>query len=315
MVDPAEAAYGVVAMNAMGQAAHIRLQLSSRAENVPLVRQALSGLAAAIGLSPADLNDIETAVTEACNNVSVHAYDGGVGPLEVELFAGGATMVVTVRDRGVGLALDGVARVEFPSDVEGELAGIGVPSIRALARNARWREPAGGGTEVEMTFSTGSLADDGVGSGHAFAEPFCHDGGRYTEAIEVGMAPLSVAQGVLPRLLRVMAARAHFSIDRHADVQRIGSVVLLADPSMWSAAGVHARLVAGGDSLEVAIGPLSEEDVARVVVAACAAEPNLRVSAERRAGRPQRLVLRLDRSPAVRRSGARPAHKRALHGP
>ncbi len=315
MVDPAEAAYGAIAMNAMDRVAHIRLELSSRAENVPLVRQALAGLAAATGLSAADLNDIATAVTEACNNVSVHAYDGGEGPLEIELFVRRETMVVTVRDRGVGLALDGVARVEFPSDVDGGLAGVGVPSIKALARNARWSEPAGGGTEVEMTFSTGSLAWEGVGSGHALAEAFARTGDRSVEAVEVGMAPLSIAQGMLPRLLRVMAARAHFSIDRHADVQRVGSVVLRADPSMWSASGVHARLLAGSDSLEVAIGPLSEEDVARLVVAAYATEPNLRASAERLAGRPQRLMLRLERSPTARRSRARPAPKRTVHGP
>ena len=315
MVDPAEAAYGAIAMNAMDRGAHIRLELSSRAENVPLVRQALSGFAAATGLSVADLNDIGTAVTEACNNVSVDAYDGGEGPLEIELFVRRETMVVTVRDRGVGLALDGVVRVEFPSDVDGGLAGVGVPSIKALARNARWSEPDGGGTEVEMTFSTGSLAWEGVGSGDTFAEPFSPAGSRFGDAIEVGMAPLSIAQGVLPRLLRVMAARAHFSIDRHADVQRVGSVLLRAEPSMWSASGVHARLLTGTDSLEVAIGPLSEEDVARLVIAAYATEPNLRVSAERLAGRPQRLVLRLDRSPTARRSRARPAPKRTLHGP
>jgi serine/threonine-protein kinase RsbW len=315
MVDPAEAAYGAIAMNAMGQAAHIRLELSSRAENVPLVRQALSGLAAATGLSPTDLNDIGTAVTEACNNVSVHAYDGREGPLEVELFAGDDTVVATVRDRGVGLALDGIATVEFPSEVDGEPAGIGVPSIKALARNARWSEPPSGGTEVEMTFSTGSLAWEGIGSGYALVGPFSADGSRFSGAIEVGMAPLSVAQDVLPRLLRVMAARAHFSMERHADVQRVGSVVLLTDPSTWSPSGVHARLLACGDSLEVAIGPLSEEDVASIAVAACATEPNLRVWTERLAGRPQRLVLRLDRSPTTRRSGARRAPKRTLHGP
>ena len=51
------------------------------------------------------------------------------------------------------------------------------------------------------------------------------------------------------------------------------------------------------DSLELAIGPLSEEDVATLALAAYATEPHLRASAERLAGRPQRLVLHLDRSP------------------
>ncbi|HTZ64024.1 MAG TPA: ATP-binding protein [Solirubrobacteraceae bacterium] len=283
----------------MDRSAHVCLELSSRAQNVALVRQALRGLADATGLFPADLNDIGTAVTEACNNVSAHAYEGREGSLVVGLLARGATIVVTVRDRGVGLALDGGAPRVFPSDVDGELAGIGVPSIQALAKGARWSEPSGGGTEVEMTFSTGSLDWKGVGSGYAFAEPYSTEPGSLAEAIEVGMAPVSVAERVLPRLLRAMADRAHFSVERHEDVQRVGSAALLADPSMWSASGVHARLVASGSSLEVAVGPLCEEDVARVAVSACATEPNLSVSSERLAGKPRRLVLRLDRSRAV----------------
>jgi serine/threonine-protein kinase RsbW len=293
----------LIAMSATGRAAHVRLELSSRAENVPVVRQALSGLAAATGLSPADLNDIGTAVTEACNNASVHAYGSGEGPLEVELLARDATMVVTVRDRGVGLAFDGGAPVEFPSDVDGELAGIGVPSIEALARSARWSEPADGGTEVEMTFSTGSLAwedaslDRGLG-GSAAAQPNSLDG-----AIEVGMAPLSIARSVLPRLLRAMAARAHFPFDRHADIQRVGSVVLSADASVWASSGVQARLTAGGDAVELAIGPMSKEDVSRLALAARAIEPGLRASHEHLDDERQRLVLHLQRSPIERRAG------------
>jgi anti-sigma regulatory factor (Ser/Thr protein kinase) len=297
-------------MNAKDHAAHLRLELSSRAENVPVVRQALSGLADVISLPPADLRDIGTAVTEACNNVSVHAYRGREGPLEVDLIARDTTTIVTVRDRGMGLSLDGATRVDFPSDVDGELSGIGVPSIKALTRSARWTEPAGGGTEVEMRFSTGSLAWEDVGSGYAFAEHLYTAPGRPANAIEVGIAPLSIARGVLPRLLRVAAARADFSIDRHADIQRVGSVVLLADPSIWAASGVHARLAARGDSLEVAIGPLSDEDVARLVVAVRATEPRVRASAERLLGRPLRLVLQLPRSPN-RASGARPTPNEA----
>jgi anti-sigma regulatory factor (Ser/Thr protein kinase) len=292
-------------MNAMDQAAHVRLELSSRAENVPVVRQALSGLASATGLSAAHLNDIGTAVTEACNNASEHAYGNGEGPLEVELLARDASMVVTVRDRGVGLALDGGAPVEFPSDVDGELAWIGVPSIKALARTASWREPAGGGTEVEMTFSTGSLAWEGVGSGHGFSGPTATEPGSLEGAIEVGMAPVSIARSVLPRLLRVMAVRAHFSFERHADVQRVGSVLLSAD-GRWASSGVQARLMAGSDSLELAIGPMSQEDVSRLAVAARTVEPELRTSAEHLDGGLQRLVLHLQRSPLEQRAATPP---------
>ncbi len=38
-----------------------------------LVRQMLAGVAEAVELDANDLNDISTAVTEACNNVVLHA--------------------------------------------------------------------------------------------------------------------------------------------------------------------------------------------------------------------------------------------------
>ncbi len=304
--------------------AHVRLELSSKVENVPLVRQVLNGLAAATGLAVPDLNDIGTAVTEACNNASVHAYGDGEGPLEVEFRAGDKAMVVTVRDRGVGLALDGNAPVEFPSNVDGELAGIGVPSIKALAKTVSWSEPAGGGTEVEMTFSTGLPARDGAGSGHGLSGG--HDLSRLTATeprsldgtIVVGMAPAAIACSVLPRLLRVMAARAYFSVDRHADVQRVGSVLLPAGGSIsadgsrsaeglsWDSSGVQAQLTAGSDSLEIAIGPVSEEQVSRLAAAARAVEPELDMSTEQLDGGLRRLVLSLGRSPAERHAGSSP---------
>jgi serine/threonine-protein kinase RsbW len=292
-VDLIEVSSGLITMSTVDQAARIRLGLSSRAENVTVVRQALSGFADATGLADGNLNDIGTAVTEACNNASVHAYGGGDGPLDVELLAWDGTMVVTVRDRGVGLTLDDGSPAQFPSDVDGELAGIGVPAIKALARTVRWSEPAGGGTQVEMTFSTGPLAWEGSGLGDGFRESFAGESDGLADAIDVAMAPVSVARRVLPRLLRVMASRAQFSVEKHADVQRVATVVLGAEEASWISRSVQARLVAGRDSLEVAIGPVSAEDVSRLTVAARAIEPRLRMSTESLYDGPQQLVLYL----------------------
>jgi serine/threonine-protein kinase RsbW len=280
-------------MSTVDQAARIRLGLSSRAENVMVVRQALSGFADATGLASGELSDIGTAVTEACNNASVHAYDGGEGPLSVELEAWNATMVVTVRDRGVGVALDAGSPAQFPSDVDGELAGIGVPAIKALAKAVRWSEPPDGGTEVQMTFSTGPLSWEGAGAHDGFLEPFADQLDGRADTIEVGMAPVSVARRVLPRLLRVMASRAQFSVERHANVQSVAAAVLGAETASWLSYGIQARLAAGHGSLEVAIGPVSVEDVSRLTAATGAIEPKLRLSTEGMYDGSQRLVLHL----------------------
>lgn len=259
----------------MGEGVHVRLTLSNRPDNVPVVRQALAGVADATGVSPGDLNDIASAVTEACNNVSVHAYGGDEGPLEVELHSVQEAVTVTVRDRGLGLALDARVLPEFPADVDGELAGIGLPSIKALASAVLWTETAGGGTSVQMTFSTAMPASWG------WADPGCELGGspfgpcELGSTIEVAMAPLEVAREVLIRLLHATAARARFSIDRHAEIQRVAAT-LLADPENWiSSDGIHARLITDTDSLELAIGPIARDRANLLAQTAAQEQPRL----------------------------------------
>ena len=66
----------------------VRLDLDSRPETLTLVRGALGGVADQLALDPELLDDLKTAVSEACNNVVMHAYDDDTpGPLEVLLFA------------------------------------------------------------------------------------------------------------------------------------------------------------------------------------------------------------------------------------
>src|ERR1700739_4186246 len=104
---------------------NVRLSVSNRAENVLLVRQALSGLAEAVGLDPVALNDVSTAVTEASNNVVLHAYEGEEAPREVELTIVPGGLDAVVRDHGVGIR-PGVKAAEELS------GGIGLPVIQAL---------------------------------------------------------------------------------------------------------------------------------------------------------------------------------------
>ena len=63
--------------------ATLQLSLPARAENVIVVRQAVAGLGEALGLSDQRVDDLKTVVSEACNNVVIHAYEGEPGPLHV----------------------------------------------------------------------------------------------------------------------------------------------------------------------------------------------------------------------------------------
>jgi serine/threonine-protein kinase RsbW len=96
----------------------------------------LSGVAESVELDRSDHDDIRAAVTEACNNVVLHAYPGAPGPLEVEVFIARAALEVVVRDRGIG----------FPARLsadDADIGGLGLPMMRALTRALELRDVLG----------------------------------------------------------------------------------------------------------------------------------------------------------------------------
>src|SRR3984893_17909399 len=98
----------------------------------------LTGVAETIDLDSSDLYDIRTAVTEACNNVVLHAYEGEEGPLQLELYVNTDAVEVVVRDRGTGI------KPHIRSDEEAAL-GIGLSIIQALAPRVEFKDVDGGG--------------------------------------------------------------------------------------------------------------------------------------------------------------------------
>ena len=239
----------------MARQPNVRLDLLNRAENVLLVRETLTGVAEATGLDGSDLNDVRTAVTEACNNVVLHAYAGEEGPLEVEIAVDPRRLGVTVRDHGVGI--NGGAA---PS--EGE-PGIGIPVIQALSDEADFTEPPGGGTEVRMEFSARDLRGlepPTREEAETFPEP-----GHATTAF-VSIAPAELARAVVPRLLCVLAARAQFSTDRISDSQLLADALVahasdsLRDGYLSIAVNVEPR------DIELRVGPLAAGRAERLVL-------------------------------------------------
>jgi serine/threonine-protein kinase RsbW len=205
------------------------LSLAATAENVVLVREMLAGLADGVGLDLTHLHDVQTAVTEACNNVVLHAYLGENGSLDVEVRLHERTLVVRVLDRGIGMS----ARENAEED-----GGIGLHVIRTLARAVEFDVPYGGGTLVCMEFDAPQATS---------LEPDRHCVDAQTLKLSespstttVSIAPIALARTILPRLVSALAARAHFSTDRISDVQ------LLADALV-----AHARSAMNSDRLDI----------------------------------------------------------------
>ncbi len=122
----------------------LELKLPARAENVAVVRHAFGGFAEALTVGDQTLADIKLAVTEACTNVVIHAYeDGDEGDLEVDAtIDGDVRLSVVIRDNGRGI----VPRPDSPG------LGLGLPLIATLAETLELGKDAAEHTEVRMTF-------------------------------------------------------------------------------------------------------------------------------------------------------------------
>ena len=206
-----------------------RLSLPAVAENVAVVRQALTGMTEALGIGAGVLADMKTAVSEACNNVVLHAYEDG-GPVEVFAVARNGDVAVTVRDYGRGIKPE-------EADLDIEHDGVGLSLITALTADVEIDGAAGAGTEVRMSF----VPDE---------DDVAHD----PEVPQPGIGPLLA--GVLGRTVAMLAARANFSLDRLSDAQLVSDAV--AAHALGHAADGPLR-VAVDDAerhLEIYVGPL-----------------------------------------------------------
>lgn len=228
---------------------NVRLSLANTAENVAMVRAVLAGVADAAGIHADDLGDIRTAVSEACNNVVQHAYEGERGPLDLTIALGEEAIEVTVRDHGIGI---GRHAEDDPSLQQG--MGIGLHVIRTLAREARFDEPPGGGTRVVLLLRARGLdaAGEGVAGG---PELDLMEMPSYAAAVSI--APVALAKAVVPRLVVALAARAHFSTDRLSDVQLLSDAV--ADHAVKAVRDRHVSVgvLAQPRDLELRIAPLA----------------------------------------------------------
>jgi serine/threonine-protein kinase RsbW len=222
--------------------ARVEFTLPARAENVPLVRHALAGLADALEMEASVVADLKTVVTEACTNVVIHAYDpDNIGPMEVEAWPEDGCLLVAVRDYGHG--------IRPLADVEQQSLRLGLPLIAALTHSFEVRGEVDRGTEVRMKIPISE------GGPPPIERPTDLD--RLDET-RIGIGVGEALAPVLSRVISMFATRADFSVDRLSDA------VLLSDAI--SAGGRDgfpdgtARIVVSEeeDLFEVRVGPLVE---------------------------------------------------------
>jgi len=217
----------------IGEAACVRLEIENRPQNVALVRAALSGLAEAAGFDAELTSDIQTAVSEACNNVVLHAYEGAAGPMDVTVIYGSDRIDVLVVDRGTGITRLSSA---------GDHMGLGLALISALADQAEFTSLSEGGTEVRMRFRrTEDASEDSIPRELEWAvRPQDLNGD-----VVLRCQPVTLLRHVLGRVARALAASSHFTLSGAAELYAINDAV--ADYAEAAADG-HVVIAISGSS-------------------------------------------------------------------
>jgi serine/threonine-protein kinase RsbW len=217
----------------------LRLTLPATAENVIVVRQAVAGVGEALGLSGSRIADLKTVVSEACNNVVLHAYEGEPGPLEVVAEPRSGELEVQVSDQGKGFR---------PRANKGDPSlGLGLPLIAALSDSFEISAGAGNGSRTTIRFG--------------FTPPEFNNNGSSTDApegLEIAITPGEMVKPVLARVIGALAARAELSVDRLADTVLLGDAVSSSDGVDFAEGRLGISIKAGDGTLDVRVGPLVE---------------------------------------------------------
>jgi serine/threonine-protein kinase RsbW len=193
----------------------------------------------ALGFDPELLSDVNTAVSEACNNVIQHAYRDAPGPFSVDLAVTPDGLDVRIRDYGRGI------RPAAP-DYDGLKVGLALMS--AVADRAEFIRAPEGGTDVRLRFrgAVGARAATDPASRQASDRAHAWQARLPTSPpgdVVLTVSPVELLAPVLGRIGRALAPSAGFSLDRCADVY------LVTD-----ALGAHAERAAESTSIIVALG-------------------------------------------------------------
>jgi anti-sigma regulatory factor (Ser/Thr protein kinase) len=124
----------------------LRLRLSASPEEVPFARIAITRLCEHLELDDQQTQNVRLAVTEACSNCVLHAYEGTTrGTYVLDARVDHQALRVTVCDSGVGVDQP---RASIHPDV-----GYGLHLIQTLADSAEISSPPSGGTRIVMRFA------------------------------------------------------------------------------------------------------------------------------------------------------------------
>jgi serine/threonine-protein kinase RsbW len=131
----------------------VTLSLPADAEYLDLVRFTLYGIATRMGFSYEETEDMKVAVSEACNNAVIHAYEpGNSGFIEIRFEPSENGLTIAIKDEGNSFDIESLKTTTSLHDRtlnDTQVGGLGLYLMQALMDEVEVR--TNGGTEVVLT--------------------------------------------------------------------------------------------------------------------------------------------------------------------
>ncbi|MBG9734807.1 anti-sigma B factor RsbW [Paenibacillus alvei] len=132
----------------------VKLSLPAQAEYVELARLTLYGIASRIGFSYEDIEDMKVAISEACNNAVLYAYDSHGGVVEVLFEVAKDEIEIIVQDEGASFdaasKTNGLEALHDKQLEDIQAGGLGFYLMQALMDEVEVKSVDGHGTVVKM---------------------------------------------------------------------------------------------------------------------------------------------------------------------
>ncbi len=128
-----------------------KMTVDSRSVNESFSRATVAAFTAQLDPTVEEINDIKTAVSEAVTNCIVHGYRMNVGKIYINVkIHHDRRVVITIKDRGCGIADIKKAREPLFTTLGGERAGLGFSVMESFTDKLTVRSAPQKGTTVTL---------------------------------------------------------------------------------------------------------------------------------------------------------------------
>lgn len=134
----------------------MKVIFDSKSENESFARVVVAAFMTRLDPTMEEISDVKTAVSEAVTNCIVHAYGEEGGIIEIEASIENSTIMVSVRDKGMGIGdIKSAMEPLYTTKPELERSGMGFSFMEIFMDSLDVVSQPGSGTTVTMTKKIG----------------------------------------------------------------------------------------------------------------------------------------------------------------